>query len=77
MSASLILYTKSGCPLCDDAHEMLRLIQPALEIQEVYITDSSELVALYGTRIPVVKWPPTGEELNWPFGPADIKALID
>jgi hypothetical protein len=38
-----------------------------LELAEIEISDSEQLIEKYGIRIPVVKVVSSGEELGWPF----------
>ncbi|MDZ7750872.1 MAG: glutaredoxin family protein [Gammaproteobacteria bacterium] len=65
----LILYIREGCHLCDDAMEILWL--QGLSYRALDISGDAGLEARYGTRIPVLGR--GGEELNWPFGPADVE----
>lgn len=81
MAAKLIFYTTKGCHLCEFAAEMLQQLQQnhgesALEIETVDISSSEQLVNRYGLTIPVVRNPASGEELNWPFEPAQIANLF-
>lgn len=46
------------------------------ELDEMEITDSDELMALYQLSIPVAKNPQTGRELFWPFGPEQFAELL-
>jgi len=41
--------------------------QGALELAEIEISDSEQLIEKYGIRIPVVKVVSSGAELGWPF----------
>lgn len=52
----LYLYTTEGCHLCEQAESMLnRLTQASsYDWEAVEISVSDELIAQYGTRIPVV-----------------------
>jgi len=51
-ATSLVLYSRPGCHLCDDARTVLeRVGQP---FHEIDITTDDELHALYLERIPVV-----------------------
>jgi glutaredoxin len=53
---SLVLYTKPGCLLCDEAAAVLEAYRPYLpEMRTVDITDNPELQSRYGTCIPVVE----------------------
>jgi hypothetical protein len=54
----IFLYTKPGCCLCDQAHELLlevcrRMEEPPL-ISEVNILDDPDLYARYRYAIPVI-----------------------
>ncbi len=67
----LILYIRAGCHLCDDAMEILR--HQGHRYRTVDISGHAGLEACYGIRIPVLGH---GEqEVDWPFGPADVEAL--
>jgi len=66
---SLIFYTTVGCHLCEQAEHMLRQLQAehCFEWRAVDIANDTDLMALYGTRIPVLKRVGTTLELGWPF----------
>ncbi len=49
---SVILYTRAGCHLCDDAHA--RLVQHGLNPELIDIDTNPELRARYDTCVPVV-----------------------
>lgn len=73
----LTLFTTEGCHLCEEAHELLLNVadkQP-LRIQLQEIGDNDNLVARYGIRIPVVRFPDQ-QELDWPFTELDIEQII-
>ena len=72
----LKLYTTLGCHLCEEAEVILLplLRQRGYLLEKVEISESEELVELYGIRIPIIALPenlrdgreePT--ELGWPF----------
>lgn len=65
---SVILYTTAGCHLCDLASELLLQANQSspLTINHTEIGDNDELVAKYGTTIPVIEFA-DGSQLNWPF----------
>jgi glutaredoxin len=52
----ILLYTRVGCHLCDDAKEALGRVRAATGVgwTEVDISTDPELTAEYGDRIPVV-----------------------
>lgn len=51
---AVILYTRAGCHLCDDAKEILLRYFEDTSIEEVDIDGDPELRAKYGMEIPVV-----------------------
>lgn len=52
---SLVLYTRAGCGLCDEAHELLERYGEWLpDIMLVDIESDPRLVEKYGTCVPVV-----------------------
>ena len=56
MKAQVILYTRPGCHLCDEAKRELLAARRAadFDLAEVNIDDDPALVARYGWDIPVV-----------------------
>lgn len=75
MSATVTLYGRPGCHLCDDARRTLRRLQAtqSFELHDVDITTDDRLHARYLERIPVVAL--DGEELSDLF--VDEPALLD
>lgn len=73
----LILYSTVGCHLCEQA---LALIEPVLDdkyqIVEVDISDSDDLMARYGIRIPVIARADNGTEIGWPFDQQQFLAFL-
>ncbi|HTN32674.1 MAG TPA: glutaredoxin family protein [Marinobacter sp.] len=65
----LLFYTTSQCHLCDLAEALLVSTPMAVPVpvDAIDIAQSEELVARYGTRIPVLRRSDTGAELGWPF----------
>ena len=59
MSASqVVLYTRPGCHLCDEARELLSSLRdapPSFEVLEIDIDSDDRLLAAYLERIPVVE----------------------
>jgi glutaredoxin len=53
----VVLYTKPGCHLCEDAEELLDALaeQHPLAVHAVDITRDVELYSRYWSKIPVVK----------------------
>ncbi|WP_166269361.1 glutaredoxin family protein [Marinobacter caseinilyticus] len=65
----LRFFTTSHCQLCDLAEALLvqtPLPEP-VPVDAIDIAQSEQLVAQYGTRIPVLRREDTGAELDWPF----------
>jgi hypothetical protein len=54
--ARIVLYTRAGCHLCDDARAALARVQlkTGVGVVEVDIAGDPDLTAEYGDRIPVV-----------------------
>jgi glutaredoxin len=52
----VVLYSRSGCHLCDEARAVLEAerARTAFELVEIDIETDDELVKEYGIRIPVV-----------------------
>lgn len=72
------LYTSVGCHLCERAEELLQLLlgDSFTELTLVEVSDSDDLVASYGLRIPVLAGKAAdGEwlELAWPFDADEIR----
>ena len=74
----LLFYTTEGCHLCERAAAMLDDLARSGKIRAkpVDIAASEELVARYGLRIPVLRNPRGGRELNWPFTAGQIVELL-
>jgi glutaredoxin len=71
--AQLVLYSRPGCHLCDDAREVLQRIGHPFE--EVDIDSDDELLRRYLERIPVVAL--DGKELSDLFvDEADLRARL-
>ncbi|WP_409295394.1 glutaredoxin family protein [Peribacillus sp. SCS-26] len=70
----LIFYTRSQCPLCTKAKDVLEVLgaEHDISIKEIDIHSSDELVERFGLMIPVVEW--KGEVLQ--YGQIDGAALI-
>jgi glutaredoxin len=54
--ARIVLYTRAGCHLCDEARTVLARVQlsTGVDFAEVDISGDPDLTAEYGDRIPVV-----------------------
>jgi len=51
------LYSRPGCHLCQDALNLLQVLQTefSFEIKEINIDESDELTEKYGLEIPVIE----------------------
>ncbi|MGA0805531.1 MAG: glutaredoxin family protein [Pseudohongiellaceae bacterium] len=79
--APVYLYTSAGCHLCEKAEELLQQLLGASfsELTLVEVSDSDDLVASYGLRIPVLAGKAAdGEwlELTWPFEEKAIRRFF-
>ena len=56
MKAQVIIYSRPGCHLCEEAKEAMRAADCAGEytLDEINIETDSELLKLYGDDIPVI-----------------------
>jgi len=75
---SLILYSTPACHLCETA---LELVEPlissmAIVIIKVDISNSDELVELYGIRIPVFCFENKDFEIGWPFTEQEFREFL-
>lgn len=74
----LILYTTSGCHLCEQAEELIAPhIQPeGIQLKLIDIADSDQLFDRYGIRIPVIQRGDTLDELGWPFDESQLVLFL-
>ncbi|MEM9101808.1 MAG: glutaredoxin family protein [Pseudomonadota bacterium] len=63
------LYMTSGCHLCGDALELIKLSKyfSAISITQIDIAMSDELIRNMGEKIPVIECADTQKKLFWPF----------
>ena len=74
----LILYGTTACHLCEIAQQLLE--QHNTEVASIIyavsdISESDDLFARYGVRIPVLRRA-DGAELDWPFSPSQLAAFV-
>lgn len=72
----LKLYTTSNCHLCEQAIGLLTQAKLEKQLVLVEIVDDASLLAMYGTRIPVLQRTDTTSELDWPFSVNTIIEFI-
>ena len=72
----LVFYTTDNCQLCELAETLLvqTPMDPPIPVDVVDIAQSTELVARYGERIPVLCM--DGRELAWPFGLLEVQRFL-
>ena len=69
-----ILFQRDDCHLCDLALDVLANAR-APDFDSVFIDGNADLEARYGDRVPVLRNPDSGRELDWPFD-ADMVILF-
>ncbi len=69
-----LLFSTSGCHLCEQAELMLSDFGVPIEI--IDIAEQTQWQPQYAVRIPVLYNPQTRQELDWPFDAAMVKALL-
>ena len=74
--SDLILYSRPGCHLCDEAADLLAVVAPGREFRTVDIEDDLALLDRYGVRVPVLRLEPSGVELGWPFDAAALTRFL-
>ena len=74
-SATLTLFQRDDCHLCDLALEVLAQARvPAFE--SVFIDGDEALEARYGIRVPVLRNGDAGAELDWPFDAERVSRFL-
>lgn len=68
------MYGTEYCHLCDEATAILDAAN--LIARKIDIADNEELMAKYGTRIPVLTRADNGAELGWPFDLAAVRRFM-
>ena len=70
----LQLMLRPSCLLCLEAEHVLALAGVD-DFERIDIERDPMLESRYGVRIPVLRNPTSGDELDWPFDAADITAM--
>lgn len=71
----LVLYTRPGCHLCDEAAAMLDAIGASFRVED--IEHDIGLIQRYGDRVPVLLHPEDGAELGWPFEAESLRSWLE
>lgn len=70
---TLTLYTRSDCPLCEEAQSLLNELGHRYHTQDIDL--DLGLLKRYGTRIPVLVDAQTQTEWDWPFSADTLQAM--
>ena len=71
----LVLFQRDECHLCDLALEVLAAAHSP-EFESVFIDGDASLEDRYGARVPVLRAPAAGRELDWPFDVAGVRRFL-
>ena len=71
----LVLFQRDDCHLCDLALEVLAAAHSP-EFESVFIDGDASLEDRYGARVPVLRAPAAGRELDWPFDVAGVRRFL-
>jgi len=74
ISESLLMYTRNGCHLCDQAAALLD--RAGIAWRPVDIDRDARLEECYGLRVPVLRRPDSGRELDYPFDEAGVQEFL-
>lgn len=72
---ALMLFQRDDCPLCDRALEAMAAAH-AGDFASIFIDGDAVLETRYGTRVPVLRDPHRGRELDWPFDAQAVRAFL-
>jgi hypothetical protein len=73
-SEPLQLLVRPSCMLCLEAEHVL-LLAGIDRFERIDIERDATTESLYGARIPVLRRPGDGRELDWPFTPEAARSL--
>ena len=72
--SSFLLYQRDNCHLCDQALAVLAEARLP-DFDSVWIDEDEMLEERYGVRVPVLR-NAVGDELDWPFDVAAVRAFL-
>jgi hypothetical protein len=74
----LLLYSTSGCHLCDLAKGLIdeALLEQRFTLKVVDIANDDQLFEMYGVHIPVVKYKHSLQALYWPFSLEELTEYL-
>ena len=78
MTGEVTLLGSEGCRLCDEAEALARPVcrRAGQSLRCRDILEDPELERRYASRIPVLRRPDTGAELDWPFDRAALYRFL-
>ena len=69
--------------MCELAHELFQeptianlILEKDIAVVTADISESEQLVEIYGISIPVLKSMSTAQELGWPYDTAELSAFL-
>lgn len=71
----LVLFTRADCHLCELVTGMLE--RSGIRWRPVDIDIDAALAEEYGLRVPVLRCSHSGRELDYPFGPQEIRRFVE
>ena len=82
MTIAYHLYSSEGCHLCEQALALFKQVAninllQVIDIVDDQLSETKNLVELYGIYIPVLERLSDNEKLFWPFEAEQIKGFID
>ncbi len=74
----LYLYGTEGCHLCHLAEQTVAALKEEfdLQVQQVDVSATDDLIGRYGIRIPVVRVDERIDDLGWPFDTAVLQRYL-
>ena len=74
----LLLYSTSGCHLCDQARALVdqAALPQRFTLKIIDIANDDKLFEQYGISIPVIKFEHNQQELSWPFDLVELTEYL-
>jgi hypothetical protein len=75
---TLLLYSTSGCHLCDQAKTLIDhvVLPKTFNVKIIDIANDDALFEKYGISIPVIKFEDSEQELFWPFDLDELTSYL-
>ena len=71
-----ILYGTTACHLCEEAEMLVKQMKLDQLFTMIDIAEDDQLLAVYGTLIPVVLHTSSRTQLRWPFDHTQLEQFI-